>query len=114
VKPRAALTPPTSPVDVDLRPFVGRYERAAVRFDIEPDDKGELWLSPTQLGPLAALVPAEPSKRLVALDDHRLLTADMDKRLGQHVLLAFIGDPQAGFSHVHSGARATPRLATTS
>lgn len=110
IRPRPALSPPSSPVPVDLHPFTGRYERAAVRFEITLDEDGELWLHSTPLGPLAALIPAEPAKRLVALDDRRLLTAEEDKRLGQHVLLAFVGDPTTGFTHLHTGARATPKL----
>ncbi len=114
VRPRRPLTPSASPVEVDLAPFVGRYERASVRLDIEADDNGALWLRSTPLGPLAALLPAEPAKRLVALDDRRLLTAEEDERLGQHVLLVFVGDPKSGFTHVHTGARATPRVCTDS
>jgi hypothetical protein len=114
VSQRVALRPPTSPVAVNLQSFTGRYERAAVRYDITLKDSSELWLQSTQLGPLADVLPAEPAKRLVALDDHRLLTAEEDKRLGQHVLLAFIGDPARGFTHMHTGARATPRVAAAS
>jgi CubicO group peptidase (beta-lactamase class C family) len=102
--------PPVPPVEVDPRPFLGVYERTAVRMEIRQDDAGDLFLDVTHTGPLAELSPPEPPTRLVPFDEARLLTAEPEDRLGMHLVIQFLGLGPDGYRHLHIGARATPRV----
>jgi CubicO group peptidase (beta-lactamase class C family) len=106
-------TPPQPPVDIDVTPFLGTYERSGVRMAIRRDDGGGLVLDTTPTGPLADMLPAEPPEPLVVLDETRLITAEPAERLGTHIVMKFLGAGPDGFGHVHMGGRATPRVRTT-
>ena len=105
------MTPPAEPVDVDVMPFLGTYERSGVRMHIRQRDDGVLEFEGVVTGPLADMVPAEPPESLAVLDDSRLITAEPDERLGTHIVLKFLGLGPDGYGHLHMGARATPRVA---
>jgi CubicO group peptidase (beta-lactamase class C family) len=105
---RHHATPPSPPVELDVTPFLGRYERTGVRLDIYRDEEG-LWVKATGTGALADELPDDPPERLVVLNDDTLITAEPEERLGQHMTLKFLDRRPDGFGYVHSGARATPR-----
>lgn len=105
----APALPPDPPLDIDVRPFLGRYERTGVRIEVRRSDDGALVIDSTPTGPLAELVPAEPPKRLVPFSESALITAEAEERLGQHVVVKFLGPGPGGFRYVHVGGRATPR-----
>jgi CubicO group peptidase (beta-lactamase class C family) len=105
-----AVLPP-SPVDVDVTPFLGNYERAGVRMEITRDGEGQIVLQTLGTGPLSASLPQAPPTPLLVLDDHTLITAEPEKRLGRHITYTFLKPSDAGFGYVHGGGRATPRVA---
>ena len=51
--------PPDPPVDVDVTPFLGTYERPGVRMDVRRDDDGAVWVETTPTGPLPDVLPLD-------------------------------------------------------
>ncbi|QEW02920.1 serine hydrolase [Microbacterium lushaniae] len=101
------VTIPAEPVEVDLTPFVGTYERASVRMEIFAGEDGPR-LRTTMLGPLAELEPHTVEEYpLVALDDH--LFALRAPGTQTWMTLTFYSLP-TGEEYLHFGARATPKV----
>lgn len=101
------VTVPDEPVEVDLTPFVGTYERASVRMEIFQGESGPK-LRTTVLGPLAELEPNPVDEYdLVALDD--ALFAVRAPGTQTWITVTFYSLP-TGEEYVHFGARATPKV----
>ena len=104
----APLSPPAKPVTVDLDRYVGLYERASVRMDVEKAG-GELRATISITGELAQMMPQPPVvERLVPLDaDLELFVgqAEGDETWGPTVFFELDGR-----RYVHSGVRATPKV----
>jgi hypothetical protein len=105
--------PPVRAEGVDPTPFLGVYERSATRIEIDREDDDKLVLRTAVTGALAGTLPDEPPRPLRVLDETRLITAEPDPRLGQHITLKFFGDGTHGFEYLHMGGRATPRRSAT-
>jgi CubicO group peptidase (beta-lactamase class C family) len=110
LNPDATLPP--SPVDADASAFLGTFERSGIRIEITRDDAGTLFVQGITTGPLASAAPQEPPTAVVVLDENTLITAEPDKRLGRHVTFTFLEPTDDGFRYMHSGGRATPRVAS--
>lgn len=109
VRMQESVQPPSPPVDVDITPFIGTYERASVRSEVYVGDDGPV-LRTTVLGPLAevepnpvdeyALVPYSPGVfALRAPGTQTWMTA------------TFYTLP-TGEEYIHFGARATPKVSS--
>ncbi|MEU1973105.1 serine hydrolase [Microbacterium sp. NPDC019599] len=98
---------PEVPVEIDLAPFVGTYERASVRMEIfQAEDGGKL--RTTVLGPLAELEPNPVDVYdLVALDER--LFAVRAPGTQTWITVTFYALP-TGEEYIHFGARATPKI----
>lgn len=98
---------PDEPVDVDLTPLVGTYERASTRMEVFPGDDGPR-LRTTVLGPLAELMP-DPVEEypLIPLGDR--LFAVRAPGTQTWITATFYSLP-TGEEYVHFGARATPKI----
>ena len=107
---REPATPPKEPLEVDLAPFLGTYERAGVRLEVTEQD-GRILLDVTSTGPLANLAPKEPVRELVVLDADTLITSEPDPRVGRHMTVKFLDPSPTGFGYLHLGGRATARAA---
>ncbi|SNY37727.1 Dipeptidyl aminopeptidase/acylaminoacyl peptidase [Paractinoplanes atraurantiacus] len=99
------LTPPEPPVEADITPHVGTYERASARLEVLPTKT----LRMTTTGPIAELSP-EPVHELpmVAVNDDLYLV-----RLPESVswIPAFFYRLPTGERYLHLGVRATPKVA---
>ncbi|GAA5202774.1 serine hydrolase [Microbacterium jejuense] len=104
---KAPVAVPDEPVEVDIAPFVGTYERASVRMEVLNGDDGPI-LRSTVLGPLAELEP-NPTEELpmVALGDR--LFAVRAPGTQTWITVTFYALP-TGEEYVHFGARATPKV----
>ncbi|MFC5175407.1 serine hydrolase [Nocardioides taihuensis] len=101
------LTPPEPPVEADLAPYVGRYQRASVLMEVLDGDDGPL-LRTTLSGPLAELVPDPVDEyRLVPYAPGMWLTKPEEAETWFPV--TFYELP-TGERYLHFGARATPRV----
>jgi dipeptidyl aminopeptidase/acylaminoacyl peptidase len=101
------LTPPAEPVDVDVTPHLGRYERASVRIDVLEKD-GQPTVRTELTGPLAALVPETVHEYpMTAVEDS--LFAVKEPEAQTWTPLTFYALP-SGEKYVHFGARATPKI----
>lgn len=99
--------PPDEPVDVDLTPYLGRYERTSVQMDVEDGDAGPL-LRTTLVGPLAELEPDPVEEHpLVAVGPG--LFAVRPEGTETWVPVTFY-ELVTGEPYLHMGARATPRV----
>jgi CubicO group peptidase (beta-lactamase class C family) len=101
--------PLADPPAIDPARFVGTYERASVRIDVEVRD-GQLVATTTVKGPIAELVP-NPT------EEHVFLPAGPDTFVtrsegSQTWTPAVFFDLPDGTRAVHFGARATPRRET--
>jgi dipeptidyl aminopeptidase/acylaminoacyl peptidase len=103
----ATIAPPEPAVDVDIAPFVGRYERSSVIMDVFEKD-GEPRLRTTLVGPLAEMV-ADPvdEHALVPFSDTIFLTKPPEAENWSPV--TFFELP-TGERYLHFGVRATPRV----
>jgi CubicO group peptidase (beta-lactamase class C family) len=101
--------PPTAPIAVDPRRYVGRYEARVAQFDVGADDDGGLWFSERPMGEFADLYPNEPERhRILTADGVRFVTALPE--LGQYFAIAFSGDDGTGrATFLHTG-RAVARV----
>lgn len=101
---------PDEPVDADLAPLVGTYERASVRMEVFAGDDGAR-LRTTTLGPLAELIPDPVDEYdLVPLADR--LWAVRAPGTQTWITATFYALP-TGEEYVHFGARATPKVSDT-
>src|SRR5262249_61201762 len=101
------LTPPAEPVDVDVTPFLGRYERASVRIDVLEKD-GEPTVRTELTGPLAALVPETVHEYpMTPVEAALFVVREPDAQTWTP--LTFYALP-SGEKYLHFGARATPKI----
>lgn len=103
------VEPPAEPVDVDITPYLGTYERASVREEVLAGDDGPL-LRTTVLGPLAELVPDPVDE--YALTPLRDGVFALREPGTQTWLTATFYTLDSGEQYLHFGARATPRVAS--
>ena len=109
VRMQEPVQPPAEPIDVDLTPFVGTYERASVRTEVYVAEDGSPMMRTTTLGPLAEL-EADPVDEysLTALSEN--VFALRQPGTQTWVTVTFYALP-TGEEYVHFGARATPKVA---
>ncbi|RYB90431.1 serine hydrolase [Nocardioides oleivorans] len=101
------FAPPAEPVDVDIAPFVGTYERTSVRMEVEAGPDGPL-LRTTLLGPLAELEP-DP------VEEHAMVAAGpglfaIRPGGGETWMPVTFYELETGEPYLHFGVRATPRV----
>ncbi|GAB3634114.1 serine hydrolase [Microbacterium shaanxiense] len=108
VRMQEPVQPPAEPIDVDLTPFVGTYERASVRTEVYVAEDGSPMMRTTTLGPLAEL-EADPVDEysLTALSEN--VFALRQPGTQTWVTVTFYALP-TGEEYVHFGARATPKV----
>ena len=101
------LAPPEEPVDVDITPYVGTYERASVRMEVlrrrrrpAAADHGH--------GPLAEMVP-DPVDEYPLVPVGPALFAVQPPETETWAPVTFYELP-TGERYVHFGVRATPRV----
>jgi CubicO group peptidase (beta-lactamase class C family) len=106
---QSSLQPPAEPVDVDVTPFVGTYERAGIKMEILANDEGPL-LRTTMTGPLVEMTPesAVDEYPLVPVADR--LFAVRAPGTETWIAVTFYSLP-TGEEYLHFGARATPKTA---
>jgi hypothetical protein len=100
------LTPPSEPVQVNVGPRLGTYERAGARLEVLGPGDGPV-LRTTVTGPIAELI-SEPTHEypMVAVAEDLFVVRDPDARTW--TAMTFYDLP-TGESYLHFGARATPR-----
>jgi CubicO group peptidase (beta-lactamase class C family) len=81
-------TPPESPPEIDVRPYVGVYERLGLRINIAERD-GVLSATYTSTGPLADMQPELPPMDLVPVE--RALFVERNPYLGTFEPVTFSG-----------------------
>jgi CubicO group peptidase (beta-lactamase class C family) len=99
---------PSTPLEIDLEPYAGTYERLSVRIDLAPEN-GQLVGTTTLSGPLAEMLPNPVTKiRMTPVDSSTfLLTAEDEPTPSAVVFYDFEGGiPQ----YMHFGARTHPRV----
>jgi len=102
-------TLPATPLEIDLAPYAGTYERLSVRIDVEVSG-GQLVGTTTTSGPLSDLLPNPVTKiRLVPVDSQTFLAYDESEGTpSPAVFYDFVdGSPK----YLHTGARTHPRVA---
>lgn len=99
--------PPAEPVEVDVTPYVGRYERTSVQMDVEQGDDGPV-LRTTLVGPLAELEP-DPVEEHALVPVGPGLFAVRPEGTETWVPVTFY-ELATGEPYLHMGARATPRV----
>jgi dipeptidyl aminopeptidase/acylaminoacyl peptidase/CubicO group peptidase (beta-lactamase class C family) len=103
------FAPPAEPVEVDVAPYVGRYERTSVIMEVESGPEGPL-LRTTLTGPLAELVP-DPVEEHPLVPAGPALFAVKPPEAETWAPVTFYELP-TGERYVHFGVRATPRVDT--
>ncbi|OLF19172.1 serine hydrolase [Actinophytocola xanthii] len=101
------FAPPAEPVAVDVAPFVGVYERAGVRTEVENGPEGPV-LRTTLTGPLAELEP-DPVHEYPLVPVGPALFAIRPPEAETWMAVTFYELP-TGERYVHYGARATPKV----
>lgn len=101
------FAPPAEPVDVDITPYVGRYERTSVVMEVEQGPDGPL-LRTTLTGPLADLVP-DPVEEHPLVPVGPALFAVRPPEAETWAPVTFYELP-TGEPYLHFGVRATPRV----
>lgn len=101
------FAPPEEPVEVDVAPYAGVYERSSVRMEVESGQDGPL-LRTTITGPLAELAP-DPVQELPLVPVGPGLFAAKPAEAGTWMPVTFYELP-TGERYLHFGARATPRV----
>jgi hypothetical protein len=106
----APITPPAEPVDTDITPHLGSYERAGVLMEIlaGTDDIVGPALRTTLTGPLAELTP-EPTATYPMHAIGQDLYVIREPEVQSWVPLTFYALP-TGERYLHFGARATPKV----
>lgn len=109
VRMQEPVQPPAEPVDVDITPYIGTYERASVRTEVYVGDDGDPMMRTTVLGPLAELEPDPVDEyTLTALSENEFALREPGTQTW--VTVTFYALP-TGEEYVHFGARATPKVA---
>jgi hypothetical protein len=101
------FAPPAEPVEVDVTPFVGRYERTSVIMEVEEGADGPL-LRTTLTGPLAEMVP-DPVEEYPLVPVGPALFAVRPPETESWAPVTFYELP-TGERYLHFGVRATPRV----
>jgi dipeptidyl aminopeptidase/acylaminoacyl peptidase len=102
-----SIAPPVPAADVDITPYVGRYERSSVVMDVFVDD-GRPRLRTTIIGPLAEMTPDPVDEYdLVAHSPTIFLVKPPEAETWAPV--TFFELP-TGEPYLHFGARATPKV----
>jgi dipeptidyl aminopeptidase/acylaminoacyl peptidase/CubicO group peptidase (beta-lactamase class C family) len=101
------FAPPAEPVQVDIAPYVGRYERTSVVMEVEQGPEGPL-LRTTLTGPLAELVP-DPVEEHPLVPVGPALFAVRPPEAETWAPVTFYELP-TGEPYLHFGVRATPRV----
>jgi CubicO group peptidase (beta-lactamase class C family)/dienelactone hydrolase len=101
------FTPPDEPVEVDVAPYLGRYERAGVTLDVLERDGGAV-LRTEVTGPLAALVPETVHEYPMTPAGEGLFGV-RDPSAQSWAPITFYEVPGAG-PYMHFGVRATPKV----
>lgn len=101
------LVPPAEPPELDITPYLGRYERAGVRLDVFERD-GTATLRTEVMGPLAAMVP-ETVHEYPMTPVAEGLYAVREPEAQTWAPMTFYDVPNGGL-YVHFGARATPKV----
>ena len=100
------LAPPATPVDVDVTPWLGTYERASVRMEILAGDDGPR-LRATQTGPLAELIADRVEEYpMTAVEPGLFAIREPDTETWLPVSLHTL---PTGARYLHTGGRATPK-----
>ena len=103
--------PPETPLEMDLAPYAGTYERLSVRLDLEVGD-GQLVGTVTMSGPLSEMLPNPVQKiRLVPVDSETFLSYT-EGETGPPTPAVFYDFDGGVPRYVHTGARTHPRVAT--
>lgn len=111
VRMQEPVEPPAEPVDVDITPFLGTYERASVRSEVYRGEDGPM-LRTTVLGILADLVPDPVDEySLTPLSDGVFALREPGTQTWMTVTFYTL---PSGEEYLHFGARATPKVATGS
>ena len=105
---RTPFAPPAEPVEVDITPYVGTYERASVRMEVFAGDDGPR-LRTTVLGPLAELVPDPVDEYPLVPVGPGAVRAQARPSAETWAPVTFYELP-TGERYVHFGVRATPRV----
>jgi dipeptidyl aminopeptidase/acylaminoacyl peptidase/CubicO group peptidase (beta-lactamase class C family) len=102
----APIEPPAVPVDTDITPHLGVYERAAARVEVLSGDDGPV-LRSTATGPLAELVPDPVSEYpMTPVGPDLYVVRDPDVQTWTPVTFYQLRN---GERYVHFGGRATPK-----
>lgn len=110
VRMQDSVQPPVEPVDVDITPYLGTYERASVRAEVLLGDDGPL-LRTTVLGPLAELEPDPVDEYpLVPFSDGVFALRAPGT---QTWMTATFYTLPTGEEYLHFGARATPKVSNS-
>ncbi|HEY4019840.1 MAG TPA: serine hydrolase [Pseudonocardiaceae bacterium] len=99
------LTPPAEPVDVDLTPWLGSYERASVRMEVLADGPT---LRVTATGPLAEMTdkPVEEFT-MIAVEPDLFVVRTPETETWTPMLFYTL---PTGARYLHHGGRATPKV----
>jgi dipeptidyl aminopeptidase/acylaminoacyl peptidase/CubicO group peptidase (beta-lactamase class C family) len=101
------LAPPAEPVQADVQPHLGGYERSGERIDVLATADGPV-LRTTTTGPLAKLLPDPVTNYpLVAVDQDLFVVKPPGTQTWTPVLFYEL---PGGEKYVHFGARATPKV----
>ncbi len=101
------LGPPEQPVEVDLTPHVGTYERAGARLEVLGGDDGAV-LRTTVTGPLAELLPDPVTEYpMVPVAEDLYVVREPTMRTWIPVTFYALA---TGERYLHFGVRATPRV----
>ena len=104
------VQPPAEPVDVDIAPYLGTYERASVRSEVYVGDDGPM-LRTTVIGVLADLVPDPVDEyALTPISDGVFALREPGTQTWMTVTFYAL---DSGEEYLHFGARATPKVATS-
>ena len=102
--------PPTLPVQADITPYLGRYERAGLRAEVlagTGKTKGPV-LRSTVTGPLAEMLPGRVSEYpMTPAGPDQWLTREPGTRTWSTVTFYTL---PTGERYLHHGSRATPRV----
>lgn len=103
------VKPPAEPVDVDITPFVGTYERESERNEVYVGDDGPV-MRTTVLGILADMVP-DPVDEYTLTPINDGVFALREPGTQTWMTVTFYTLP-TGEDYLHFGARATPKVTT--
>lgn len=110
VRMQETVQPPAEPVEVDITPYLGTYERASVRAEVYIGDEGPM-LRTTVLGPLAEIEPNPVDEyALVPYSDG--VFALLPPGTQTWITATFYTLP-TGEDYLHFGARATPKVSSS-